>query len=238
MKTSISSLSFNDTPIRDREQMLCLTDMWKAAGSPRNKKPAEWSRYEGSDFIREIGEKVGTAHLFENRPGRGGGTWAHWQIGMAYAKYLSPAFHAWCNEVVRAYMEGTPPPSPQDTRWLAVRQESRAMRNDFTSTLAEHGVTKPRDFARATNATYVGLFGASAGRMRERMGLPKKANLRDRMSRMELAQVILAEELATEHMEDERSWGADECCDVTAMAARSVHQAVSDNRASRRRIGR
>ncbi len=33
-------------------------------------------------------------------------TWAHWQIGLAYAKYLSPAFHAWCNEVVRGHMEG------------------------------------------------------------------------------------------------------------------------------------
>jgi hypothetical protein len=32
---------------------------------------------------------------------------AHWQIALAYAKYQSPEFHMWCNEVVRAHMEGT-----------------------------------------------------------------------------------------------------------------------------------
>ena len=31
---------------------------------------------------------------------------AHWQIGIAYAKYLSPEFHVWCNTVVRDRMEG------------------------------------------------------------------------------------------------------------------------------------
>jgi hypothetical protein len=42
----------------------------------------------------------------ETEPGRNGGTWAHWQIALAYAKYLSPEFHMWCNTVVRAHMEG------------------------------------------------------------------------------------------------------------------------------------
>jgi hypothetical protein len=50
---------------------------------------------------------VGISHLWNSEPGRhNGATWAHWQIGLAYAKYLSPEFHAWCNEVVRAHMEG------------------------------------------------------------------------------------------------------------------------------------
>jgi hypothetical protein len=30
--------------------------------------------------------------------GRTGGTFAHPVIGLAYAKYLSPEFHIWCNE--------------------------------------------------------------------------------------------------------------------------------------------
>ena len=37
--------------------------------------------------------------------GRHGGTWAHWQLALPYARYLSPAFHLWCNTVVRAAME-------------------------------------------------------------------------------------------------------------------------------------
>ena len=34
---------------------------------------------------------------------------AHWQIALAYAKYLSPEFHMWCNTVVRERMEGHSP---------------------------------------------------------------------------------------------------------------------------------
>ena len=43
--------------------------------------------------------------------GNKGGTWAHWQLALAYAKYLSPEFHTWCNGVVRNAMEcfGGPP---------------------------------------------------------------------------------------------------------------------------------
>src|SRR6218665_2949264 len=44
--------------------------------------------------------------FIEKKKGKGGGTWAHWQVGMAYAKYLDPNFHMWCNTQVRAVMEG------------------------------------------------------------------------------------------------------------------------------------
>lgn len=43
--------------------------------------------------------------IYSATKGKGGATFAHWQIGLAYAKYLSPEFHMWCNEVVRERME-------------------------------------------------------------------------------------------------------------------------------------
>ena len=48
--------------------------------------------------------------------GRRGGTWAHWQLALSYARYLSPEFHLWCNTVVRAAMEwrGGPPAAEHD----------------------------------------------------------------------------------------------------------------------------
>lgn len=30
-------------------------------------------------------------HIYKAQRGKGGGTYAHWQIALAYAKYLSPA---------------------------------------------------------------------------------------------------------------------------------------------------
>ena len=47
-------------------------------------------------------------HIIRGTRGRSGATFAHWQIALAYAKYLSPEFHMWCNEVVREKMEGAP----------------------------------------------------------------------------------------------------------------------------------
>ncbi len=106
---SSTALAYNGALIRDRNEMLSLTDMWRAAGADDNKAPKYWLRQAGTaEFVNYISglQNVTEDHLFQVGQGRGGGTWAHWQIAMAYAKYLSPEFHAWCNEVVRAHMEG------------------------------------------------------------------------------------------------------------------------------------
>lgn len=104
---------YNSVAIRDKGEMLSLTDMWEAAGRPENKRPAEWARKDGKDFIDHVAVilNVAEGHIQTSRGGRGAGrgaTFAHWQIALAYAKYLSPEFHVWCNSVVRSHMEGTP----------------------------------------------------------------------------------------------------------------------------------
>ncbi|MBF0306744.1 MAG: KilA-N domain-containing protein [Alphaproteobacteria bacterium] len=103
-----SSLVYKGLVIRDRDQMLCLTDMWKAAGSPVNREPYNWVRFDGAPFIQFVAsnQNLSDTQVLQAERGRNGGTWAHWQVGMAYAQYLSPDFHAWCNSVVRQHMEG------------------------------------------------------------------------------------------------------------------------------------
>ncbi len=107
------ALVYEGEPIRRRDEKLNLTDMWRASGADPNKRPAEWARKEGAPFIDFIaeGSNVAVGHIIEAERGRDGGTWPHWQVGIAYAKYLSPAFHAWCNETVRDHMEGQAPPA-------------------------------------------------------------------------------------------------------------------------------
>ncbi|MFG1429171.1 KilA-N domain-containing protein [Roseixanthobacter glucoisosaccharinicivorans] len=103
-----SPLSFNGVEIRDRSEMLSLTDMWKAAGSPEHKRPAEWARKEGAEFIAFLADahNVAHSHIIKGERGRSGATFAHWQIALAYAKALSPEFHMQCNVVIRERMEG------------------------------------------------------------------------------------------------------------------------------------
>ncbi|WP_424138671.1 KilA-N domain-containing protein [Roseomonas chloroacetimidivorans] len=103
---------YGATLIHERGEMLSLTEMWKAAGGDPSRRPAEWLR--SADAKNFIGFLAGTlnveiSHIGLVRTDRGGqepGTWAHWQIAMAYAQYLSPEFRAACNTIVRAHMEG------------------------------------------------------------------------------------------------------------------------------------
>jgi hypothetical protein len=73
------TLHFNGVLIRDRSEMLSLTDMWRASGCPNDKRPAEWSRNQGAEFIAFLADadNVGSAHILRAERGRNGATFAH-----------------------------------------------------------------------------------------------------------------------------------------------------------------
>ena len=126
MTPTTSTLSYRGTPIRLRGAMLNLTDMWRAAGCPEHRRPAKWLAFDETARFRShaqvhwtepeepaFAENVLQEDIIRLDPdglvaalrGRRGGTWAHWQLALSYARYLSPEFHLWCNTVVRAAME-------------------------------------------------------------------------------------------------------------------------------------
>lgn len=105
-----TDLIFNGVQIHDKSDRLSLTDMWKAAGSEKSRQPSEWlASADAKRFIETLEILKPENSRFDlvktQRGGKTPGTWAHWQIALAYAKYLSPEFHMWCNQVVRAHME-------------------------------------------------------------------------------------------------------------------------------------
>jgi len=100
----------------------CARRVWacrirrRASGSDDAKRPTDWlASAQGKGFAEFIAESQGAGidgilrrEAGNPRAGEGGVTWAHWQLGMAYAKDLSPEFHAWCNDVVRKVTQGAP----------------------------------------------------------------------------------------------------------------------------------
>lgn len=103
------ALVYNGAAIRLRGEMVNLTDMWKSAGSDPAKRPSEWLRHDATvEFVECVAaaHNVGVAHIMRGTRGKGGATFAHWQVALAYAKYLSPEFHMWANSVIRERMEG------------------------------------------------------------------------------------------------------------------------------------
>ncbi len=137
----------------DPHQRLNLTDMWKAAGRPPNMKPYDWTiSAEAERFLAELESASGISQsdlgVAESGGKSAGSTYVQWQAGLAYAKYLSPAFHLECNRVVRGYMEGTLPTAPgyspaemAETNRQAMREVARVelAAEDFRD---QHGGTE------------------------------------------------------------------------------------------------
>lgn len=105
----LPALVYRGEVIHERHEMLSLTDMWRAAKSDEQKAPAKWRALPATkSFVEHVALTVGKSDsdLFHTQNGgRVRGTWAHWQVAMAYAKYLDHDFHMWCNRVVRERME-------------------------------------------------------------------------------------------------------------------------------------
>jgi hypothetical protein len=128
------------------------TDMWRANGSPPNKRPGDW---KDSKQAREFASFLTGESEGENFPdvdsrkkggaGGGGDTWLPWQLAFAYAKYLSPAFHAWVNRAAREKMTrggGAPPaaaaavPSLDPSSVLALLHEQQQTNRLLVASIA------------------------------------------------------------------------------------------------------
>lgn len=197
-------------------EMLSLTDLWKAAGSPSGKEPAQWLRQDATTQLVETVSSILNmcpAHIIKSRRGKSGGTYAHKNIALAYAKYLDPALHVLVNEVFFQRLEEEKNPDligrryieaykrrGKDGKWIAARLQGIDTRNAFTDTLKSHGVTG-NGYGRCTDAIYKPLYGCTARGIRARKSLPAKGSIRDHMSHTELIAVQLAESLASDTIE-------------------------------------
>jgi hypothetical protein len=121
-ETTTSELgTYNDTTLTfTHDKKISLTDMWRAADGAYSQRPTVWLDQEGTKRFLESLEK--RFNVTENdialvkavRGGTNPGTWGHYQIALAYAKYLSPEFHIWCNEVVKERIEKQGGPKQTD----------------------------------------------------------------------------------------------------------------------------
>jgi hypothetical protein len=225
---------YNGQPISVNDEMLCLTDMWKAAGSPDNKDPWRWSQtQEGSDYIEAAKENLNHAKnvVWKTGRGRGGGTWAHWQIGFTYAQYLSPEFHIWCNEVVYNFIMG------QANR-AQIRVKGKKVRRQLTHKLTDHDVRYPCEFQSFTNeGVYKPLLGGAAPEIRKERGLPPGENLRERgLTDVELASVLFAETLAIDRIAGMGLYGVEKCTNAASVCSKMVKTVVVEERANRAQL--
>lgn len=113
MSENTTALVVDGKSIRRDGDMWCLTDLWRAVGADRKHQPYEWLR--GADakrFVEFLSTTLdtGNSRLVKSSKkagaAAGGDTWAHWQLALAYAGWISPAYRARVNEVFKAFKDG------------------------------------------------------------------------------------------------------------------------------------
>jgi len=95
--------------------------------------------------------------------GQGAGTWAHENIALGYAAYLSPDLAVEIRDVFLRYKRGDES-LVEEIRENKAKKEAtdhelhrlvgKEVRKRFTKTLDEHGVKKPFEYALCTNEVY------------------------------------------------------------------------------------
>lgn len=236
------------------KEMINLTDLWKASGSPNNQDPAQWLRTVQAVKLLatiEATSDMGKSHIVKKAKGGqggGGGTWAIFDVALTYAAYLSPQLQIWINKVVKERIEEERDPElgfnrsreravkawkgqGKDDKWIEARLKGMATRKVFTGILQSHGV-KFSGFAQCTNAIYEPMLGNSAAIIREQRGLKPKDNLRDKLGNIETIGIMLAEALAGEKIEGRNYQGNDKCASACMVASYTVAKAIKDTRLS------
>lgn len=253
----LSTLTLGGQPLKTNAAgLVSLTDLYKAASAQGwadgKLEPKRWGQRPtakksgtsgnvsvsggpGLDFITFVAEnlKVNAGDIYKAVRGKHGGTFAHWQIALAYAKYLSPALHMQVNEVYARYKTGdvtlaaeiADKAKPADVAWLAKRVQSTVARNDLTSTLAAHGVAG-KGFADCTNAIYINVLGGKKSEICAARGLRKSTNLRNVMNAEQLTITAMSEIVARRRIDVTNVRGNKPCTATCDSAAASVMQLV------------
>ena len=115
MTQSAIALTLGNITIRQHNGLFSLNDLHKASGGEENFKPAFFLRNDQAKaLIAEIA-KGADSHLFlKTTKGRNGGTYACRELVIAYAAWISAAFHL---KVIRVFLAATTPQAePTQTR--------------------------------------------------------------------------------------------------------------------------
>lgn len=199
--TNLSAFEYNGVTIQANGDELNLNNLWESAGKPKNKDPRRWVQTESSQsFIASVARKLNVAKsdILKSKRGKGGGTLAHWQVAIAYAKYLDDDLHIFCNDVFKRYLQGDASlaeeiidrnNNPEDLKRIELRAKARRTNKQLNSAIAAHGGDCYRVVANINN---VAVTGKTA---REIRAIRKVKHTRDGLDSLELTMLAAAEEL-------------------------------------------
>lgn len=111
----MSALAISGVQIRRDGDLVCLTDMWRASGADKKKRPLDYLRFEGASLVSHYEKKAmwcgapdekAAEVVRTDRGGKSPATWAQEELAYAYAEWISVEFHALVLGVFRAFVQG------------------------------------------------------------------------------------------------------------------------------------
>lgn len=232
-------------------KMVNLNRIYEISGASPGKEPKEWNKL---DSTKKVIESIngGKSPVLKTRRGVNGGTWAHWQLALSYAQYLSPDLHLAVNQVFKERLEEAIDPElgiarsrerakaewknqGHDDEWIAKRELHIDTRKAYTGALIEHDVKPGYEIGQCTNKIYKGIFNKDKSEIEQdirlkKPSLPRKVNIRDHAKLSSLAAIGLAEALASEEIAEFDVRGVKECGQVSFDKGASVRLALQDSR--------
>lgn len=227
-----------------------LNKLHELSGSPQGKEPREWKKLLSTiNLMKSIN---GGLTPISTKRGKGGGTWAHWQIALSYAQYLSPELHLVVNQIFKERLEEAVDPElginrsqaravkkweseGRDEQWIAARIHHQYTRKIYVDTLINHDVEPSHGIGICTNRMYDGIFNKDKNEIEKDLrdntpGLPKNINIRDHLKRSSIAAIGLAEAMAAEDIDDFDIRGVTKCAEVSYSKGLAVQGALSESR--------
>jgi len=127
------------------------------------KLPNEWLRLpETSRYLAGLERKYGKIPHLKTTRGRGGGTWMHPRLGVAFARWLDVDFAIWCDEQIDRLLRG------EGKDWKLARHEAassfKVMADAILYTRTEAGkASAPYHFSNEARLVNWALSGAFKG---------------------------------------------------------------------------
>ncbi len=214
----------------DDQGRLSLTDMWRVAGEPGSRKPPYWLRLPTTiELIEALKVRLshnknpaampsattdgGVTELVATRRGRrGGGTFAHIILALAYAEYLHPGLGVEVREialrvyagdvtVLDEYRRDHAEQLEEDGQRVMVRGEVRRNNSDLNAILKEVGATHSAQWAAFHNEGYKGLYnGETEDDIHRRKGLGRHEKILDHMGFHELITNVFRTSMAQRYL--------------------------------------
>lgn len=106
--TALAPFAIGEVSIRQHEGLFSLNDLHKASGSIESQRPNQFLRI---DQTKALIQELKTAQIcaVKTKEGRNGGTYACRELVIAYAAWISAAFHL---KVIRVFLDVAAPAQP------------------------------------------------------------------------------------------------------------------------------